>query len=337
MRARHLFATMACVWSFAGSALAQPAGEKHADEATALLERGRSALAAGKTDEACTAFDEAVARSPSSEALLESGQCAELRGKTATAYDRYTKAFLAARNEPESPRGDRARALAAALAPRLSKLRIDVMAPVPGEVVKRSGVLVEEASWGALVPVDPGAYVVSASAPGHAERSIRVVVKADADAQVVVVPDLRTPPKAPPPASTGLPPVKSSPSPAPPGSGVHRTESPIGVAAFVTTSFGLLGLTLGTVFGVMSINEAGGAEEDPALCPNKVCTKAGKAVVDEAATKGTISTVAFAVGGTSLATGIVLFLVKELVIEKKSKAHPPKKSFGDSMMTLHFD
>lgn len=281
------------------------------------LAKGKAALDAGRVDEACALFLEA-ARAGGSEALLSSGQCHELQGKTATAWREYTAATLAASREGIAEREDRARALASKLAPRLSKLRIDVLSPLPGQLVKQNGALVDPATYGALVPIDPGSYTVTASAPERAEFSATVVVRADADAQVVLVPALGPITPTPPGGGVGDG----------PRDGVVRTTTPLGVAGFVTTSVGALGIALGTVFGVMALNEVADAEEDPRLCPGKVCSEAGRKVIDEAESKGNASTALFSIGGTALAAGITIFLVRELTdVEKRAE---PAKAAGVS-------
>ncbi|MBK8942293.1 MAG: hypothetical protein IPM79_32985 [Polyangiaceae bacterium] len=277
------------------------------------LAKGKAALDAGRIDEACAHFQDAAAGG-ASEALLSSGQCHELQGKTATAWREYTAASVAAGREGAADREDRARALASKLAPRLSKLRVDVLSPSPSQVVKKNGALLDPSTYGALVPIDPGSYTITASAPGRADFSATVVLRADADAQVVVVPALGPPAEG----SAGPGPGAGSPD------GVTRTTTPLGVAGFVTTSLGALGIAMGTVFGVMALNEVGDAEEDPRLCPNKLCSEAGRKVLDEAETKGNAATAAFSIGGTALGAGVIIFLVRELTdVEKPASPQKP--------------
>ncbi|NUP10420.1 MAG: tetratricopeptide repeat protein [Polyangiaceae bacterium] len=308
----------------AASGEAPPAQSPSAEAPPAhagILASARAALDAGKIDEACALFDKAADAGAGSEALLAAGQCHELQGRTASAWKRYSDATRAAAKEGVVDREDRARSLASKIAPRLSKLRIDVLAPIAGLTVRRNGVVVDAETYGSLVPVDPGTYAVVATAPDRQDYAASVVVGGDADARVIVVPML--PPKGSATINSTMEPV------GPRRDGVVRTSSPLGVAGFVTTSFGAVGIAMGTVFGVMAMNEVGDAEEDPLLCPNKVCTKAGAAVIDEARTKSTVSTVAFSVGGVSLAAGVTIFLVRELTdIEKPDTDKDATKKSG---------
>jgi hypothetical protein len=270
----------------------------------------RELIAQGRVDQACAILASA-ASDGSAGALIASAQCHELQGKTATAYAELLAASAAAEKEGVIETQDRARSLASKLVPRLSKLRIDVLSPKSDQIVKRDGNVVPPEDWGKLVNVDPGVHAVSASANGRRDFTGKVTVGAEADVRVVLIgelPDINAP------VANGKPSgAKPDPEPAPPD-GRTATIDPMGLAAFTTSGVGLIGMVLGITFGVMALNDASDAEDDPLLCPNKVCSQAGRAVIDEAETKATVSTVSFVVGGVSLATGITLFLVRELAM-----------------------
>ncbi|MBM4364335.1 MAG: hypothetical protein FJ104_16770, partial [Deltaproteobacteria bacterium] len=61
---------------------------------------------------------------------------------------------------------------------------------IPGVVVKRDGIVVGQAAWGAAAPVDPGEHVVEVTAPGKKPWSATVKVGPDADSQALQVPAL---------------------------------------------------------------------------------------------------------------------------------------------------
>lgn len=270
----------------------------------------RDLIAQGRVAEACELYAAAAASAGTSSTLIASAQCHELQGKTATAYAELLAATTAAEKEGSSENQDRSRTLAGKLAPRLSALRIDVLAPAADQVVKRDGKPVPQSEWGKLMYVDPGPHAVNATAAGRRDFSTQVNVGAEADVRVVLVGEL-------PDINAKLPDVKPPQKPEPtkpPGDGRTETIDPMGLAAFTTSGVGLLGMVMGITFGVLALNDASDAEDDPLLCPNKVCSQAGRAVIDEAETKATVSTVSFVVGGVSLATGITLFLVRELAM-----------------------
>lgn len=289
----------------------------HAEESP-IEAKAREALSAGRIDEACALFEKAVAveATPPATLLIAAAQCHELQGKSATAYREYTDAALVAGRNAELDLADRARGLAGRLAPRLSKLRVDVSSPAPNQVVRQNGAPLAPSSWGALAAVDPGTYVIQASAPNLQPFSTQVTVKPDADVQVVVIPALSLA------TSTVDPEAPIVPAPKKPE--VVRTISPMNLAGFITTSVGAVGIAMGIAFGVMALNEKSEADDDPTLCDDKVCSPAGLAVIDEARTKAVVSTVAFSVGGVALGTGIVLFLVKAFTnVEDPAPVRPP--------------
>ncbi len=305
------------------------------------IARGKEQLAKGDVAAACTSFEQSVLAERSYEGLMQAAQCHELAGRTASAWQEASAA--SALPDASTEQQDRARELASKLAPRLSKLRVDVITPLAGQMVFKDGKPLPADAWGALLPADPGSYLITATAPDRLPFSARVEVGASADRAVVVVPALPKPGEAASPAKPVDDPAK--PSDADLENPVIRNVSPLGVAAFVTTSGGIVGVTMGIVFGVMTLNEVSDAEDDPALCPKKVCSKAGRLVIDEAESKGIGSTVAFAVGGTALAAGIAMFLYKELAPDPKAsdpKAAPtaPKvepAAMGEQLgLRVHF-
>jgi hypothetical protein len=294
----------------------------------AALDRADAALTEGRVDEACKLYDDVLAASPDAEVALRAGKCHELAGRTATAYKRFTRAALLAAGNVGLE--DRARELASRLAPKLSKLRVDVLVPEDGLSITVNGELLPKEQWRKLLPTDPGSIRVRAERPGLPPFEAQVTLGGAADAQVVVVRDVA-------PGSGdggagadgagagGAGSGGTDPEPLP-GDGRVETVSPVGVVAFLSTSLGLVGVATGIAFGVMTINEVADAKEDPALCPNLVCSKAGRIAVDEAEAKGIVSTVALSVGGAALATGVTLFLLRHFEIldapEKKPDTSP---------------
>ncbi|MFO0550353.1 MAG: hypothetical protein U0271_18305 [Polyangiaceae bacterium] len=291
-------------------------------EAQRLTTEARDALAAGRVDEACKKFDAAAVVERSAPNLVAAGECHELQGKTATAWRSYTAASVLASADGSTDLADRARSLAGKLAPHLSKLRIDVLSPAPDQAVWCDGAPVATTDWGALVPVDPGDHTVSSTASGFDPYRETVRVGADSDVRVVVV-RLRKPGEDVQPPNPDGGQTTNPATPPPTGDGVVRSVDPITLTGFVTTSFGALGIVMGIAFGVMALQDVNQAEEDPALCPNKVCSTAGRSLIDEASTKGTISTVAFTVGGVALGAGVIV-LVYQALTKPPAPTEAPK-------------
>ncbi len=285
-----------------------------ADPAAAaeLHRQGLALLDAGRVDEACSKLGESVAAERAVVPLADLARCHELQGKIATAYGELVELSSLAEKSGDPDRATKAREAASRLAPRLSKLRVEVVESLPGLVVKRDGIVMTPDQLGALLVIDPGLHVVTAQAPGHEPFRAEVRIGADADAKGVLVPRLKRPVVAPPSP-------KKPPPPEPPEGDGRRGSSAMGIAGFVSSGFGFVGIVMGTIFGVQTLVEVSEAEDNEALCPDKRCTPLGRLQIDEAETKGIVSTVAFSVGGVALATGVVLLVVDGLGLVKSDE------------------
>ena len=82
--------TLVALIALAGTAVAGPAAEK-------LFQDGRTALAAGKLDEACDAFHGSENLEPRVGTLLNVADCEERRGRIATAWIEFNDAVNFAR------------------------------------------------------------------------------------------------------------------------------------------------------------------------------------------------------------------------------------------------
>src|SRR5690606_34052060 len=128
------------------SALPTPCSAQtgNAAAAEALFDQARSAMEHEEYEEACTKFRESNRLDPAAGTLLNLGNCEELRGNLATAWELFRAV------EAQLPPGDdcipEARDRAAKLKPRLPRLPIDAGNPPPdGMEVKRDGVVLGSA------------------------------------------------------------------------------------------------------------------------------------------------------------------------------------------------
>jgi len=171
---------------------------------------------------------------------------------------------------------------------------------------------VEPALLGSAEPIDPGSYVIEASAKGKKTWSQTFTVAGGTAALVITVPELAVDVAPPPlvaPSPTPLPkdaaPVAGPPAPEPPAPEAPRGSSPLRVVALVTGGVGVVGLGVGTAFGFVAMSK-----QSSAGCPKNVCPNEGAAqTIRDAEGAGTISTVGFIAGGVLAATGVVLWLV----------------------------
>jgi hypothetical protein len=288
-------------------AYAQDASSQAA--AQALFEQARQLMADGKYGEACPKLVESEKLDPGAGTLLNLGHCYEKNGQTASAWVTFKDAAAAAELKHRADWSARARERSQALEAILSKLTIDVPPEERGLgiQVRRDGVEVGSAEWGAPIPIDPGDHTIEATAPAKKPWTTTVKVGASADQAHVAVPLLEDEPAATPVAVTSLatpvdttPTTPSPPTPMPADGASQRT------AGLVVGGVGIVGLALGSVFGVMAL---GKNSDSKTLCPSAGgCTSAaGVQDNSDAKSSATISTVAMIVGGAALATGAVLY------------------------------
>jgi PEGA domain len=160
-----------------------------------------------------------------------------------------------------------------------------------------------EGGLGVAIPIDPGRHNVTASANGYKTWTTTIDVK-EAESREIVIPALELERIAPEPVAIEAPPPAPMPKAppetiAPTGLGTQRT------AALVAGGVGVVGVVVGSIFGIQSI-----AKHDQAApyCRDSVCTDSyWIGVQTEAHTAGTVSTAFFALGGVGLATAAVLW------------------------------
>jgi hypothetical protein len=138
--------------------------------ATIAFDRAMELKAAGKWSEACPLFEASYREDRELGVLLHLAECHEQIGRTATAWGEFRQAEEEAQKKND-PRAKVAREHIDALLPRLVRIHVAPMKPaISGLVVK-----LDEANITALVdtdlPIDPGAHVLTASAPGYADAT----------------------------------------------------------------------------------------------------------------------------------------------------------------------
>ena len=211
-----------------------------------MFRQGRTLLAAGKTTEACTAFEESERLEAAPTTLLNLASCREKNGQLATAWGLFLQAERDTRNASD-PSGQQMHVIAAEraqkLEPRVSKLSINVPQSTQRNTleIERDKQRIDQAMWNRSLPTDGGTYVITASAPGARTWSTSVTIGAEGDAKIVNVPELSAP-------FTGTPIETARPAP------VSRPLVPLVVGA---GSLALLGAALGfDVWGSSNYNAA---------------------------------------------------------------------------------
>jgi hypothetical protein len=207
---------------------------------------------------------------------------------------------------------------ARSLQTELSYLTIRVPQPVPGIRVSRNGEPVSAGSFGARIPVDPGRFVIEASAPGHVPVRRQVTVGMRNDQKVVELPRLE--PEASAAAATqpvGVAPPREAPAAAASGSNA---------GAWIAGAVGVTGLTVGGVFGALALSSDASARRS---CDDRT-TDCPRLAIDQAETRdrqALISTLGVGVGLAGMAVATWLFLTGA----DESDAEPAALSAGASV------
>lgn len=291
------------VWAV--PAHAQNAGDKAAAEA--LFQEGKALLEAADYDKACPKLEASQALDPGIGTLLYLGECYAKVGKTASAWATFKEAASRARAESQTERQTVAQQRAAELEAKLSRLSINV-APeirrIEGLEVRLNGTVVPEATWGTLVPVDPGTQTVEATAPGYEPWKTSIDIQTGPAESTVDVPALvalETP--EPPQDDTA---ALVAPAPAPVGAEPPRSASAGRTVGYVLGGAGIVGLAVGSVFGLNAISKNNESQDN--CRTQSLCTAYGLELRQDARDAATISTIGFVGGAILLGSGIT-FLV----------------------------
>jgi serine/threonine-protein kinase len=294
----------------AWSSHARAEGASNKAAAEALFDEARKLMAEQQYVAACPKLEASQALDPGVGTLLNLADCYEKLGKTASAWAQFRETVSAAHKAGSSERERVARMRVQELEPKLSYLTIDTWR---GQEIKvsRDGVAIDAAVLGTAIPVDPGVHVIEASASGKRSWSTRVNVGALADRVSVSVPILPNESQEPSPSVahelSAPPPSAAAASQAPPIT--NQTPNAAGslqrMLAIAVAAVGVAGVATGTVFGIKAASNWSDAK---AHCdPYPYCGEAGRKLGKAAAQSGTISTLAFVLGGVGLASGAVLW------------------------------
>jgi hypothetical protein len=286
-----------------------PVNDKVAAEA--LFEDGRALVAAGKYAEACPKFADSERLDPSPSTLLNLANCWEKLGRSATAWATYKEAESAANAVKRQDYMATAQRHADALAPKLSRLTINLPQPIASMQVRRDGIIVGSAAWGAAIPIDAGSHTIEATAPGYKRWVADVDVSPDGAKVTVTVPPLEPAPAEPPPsAASGGTNAAAVPPPAPPPAldmETPRHGSTQRTIGLLVAGAGAIGLG---VSGVLSLVANSKNKDSFQWCeptnPNS-CSIRGFSERNDALAAGDGATVALGIGAAALVAGAVLW------------------------------
>ena len=161
---------------------------------------------------------------------------------------------------------------------------------------------------GIALPIDPGAHLFTFEAGGQTLVRKHFVIREGEKRrrESIVLGTAASPAQhrasdespSPPSPLDRAPATPQSPEKAPP----HRAARPL---SLIAAAAGVAGLGLGTVFGLRAMSKRDDAR---AACPGLCADQAGVTLWRDAARAGTVSTIAFAVGGAGVLGAAALWL-----------------------------
>ena len=316
-------------------------GVAHAEEDSAtetgaartLAVDGLKLAQAGKCEEAIPKLERAEKLHHSPIVLSRLGECQVSAGKLVEGTEMLRKVLReplpATPSAALSKAYERAQTVLDAAKPKIAGLTISISAPPSDLRLTVDGLVVANTLVDSELPADPGDHAIEATAPGFLKASARVSLsaadkktvtlklEADPNAPAVTAPPANqdpNAPSAPAPSNQGAAPANAPPD-APP-------HAPSRAAAYVSWGVGLVGVGVGTAFGLMTLKDKHNLN-----CEGNTCPASQRDAVDSAKRNGNISTIAFGVGGAGLVLGTVLYFT---LGSSSSDAHAgtPARSFA---------
>lgn len=278
------------------SAHAQSASDKALAET--LFREGRTLMADGKIDDACAKLEGSYRIDPKTGTLTNLAACHEMQGKTASAWAEFSEAAAQAANARRSSIEQVARARAAALETKLSRLSIHLTAPNPSVEITIDGRRIVSEALSTSIPLDPGVHKVTAKL-GDATWTGEAIMAAGPSSSELTIPKVE---------ALAPKPVVAAPEPAParPETAVSSSAPGHGrdIATYGALGVGVIGIGMGTVFGLVTLSKKSDAD---ALCHGSVCgSQRGVDLQEGARSSATLSTVGFGVGLVGAAVGLYL-------------------------------
>lgn len=287
-----------------------PASASTKEQVLALYNQGKELLDAGKTTEACQAFESAKRLdSAAINLILRLGDCYERLGRTASAYSQYQQAASVAAAAKDARRAV-AEERVAAMAPRLARVSVALAPGSAGVTVRRNGEILAAVDLGKLAPVDPGRSTFEATAAGKKAWTTAREIGPGASVTVEI-----------PALEPFVAPTLPGPAPVPEGSPSPRRA--IGIAL---GGVGLVGLGVGVAFGVKALSNLSASKAEGHCDAASVCDDVGFQLRRDAQDAGAISTVTLALGATATVVGAVLWITAPAGAKPPAKA-PASTSF----------
>lgn len=189
-RGLSLCALICIVMAWAGDAHTQ----SHSAIARSLFVEARGLMVHSKYELACPKLEESLKLDSGMGTKFNLAHCWEELGKTASAWAMFLDVAAAAKATNQTKREKTARARAKALVSNLSKMNVQTISSETSLRITRNGIELGEATWGSATPIDPGNYLLVATAPEFETWSQQFEVPANGQTVTVTVPTLKKAP-----------------------------------------------------------------------------------------------------------------------------------------------
>lgn len=304
----------------AASAAADPPADDLA-AAEALFDAGKKLEAAGNYAEACAKFEASQRLDAGLGTMLYLADCYEKIGRAASAWAKFREAAALAKAAGQADRERTARTRATALEGKLFKLTLAVEEPDRGGLeIRRGGTIVKKEVFGVPVPIDPGKYAITVTAPGTKSWSISIEIPTAAGDRTVKIPPLEpdTPATQTAAPSASAAPTSAAPTVSTTPSATPSAEPPVvkdkasdgstqRIVGIGMGGLGAVGVGVGVALSIVAINKN---KEAASLCNDgtRCKSQSGETASSTARSEADGATIAFIAGGALLAAGATVFL-----------------------------
>ena len=334
--------SLASLCGLLSAGLARAQSDEDRAGARTLATEGAKAFAAQRWSDAVDLFTRAEALVHAPPHLLFLARARVKLGQLVLARETYTK-IVRETIAPNAPTAfleaqTAAKAELPALEPRIATLTVTVTgAEAKAVTVTVDGQKLSSVFVGAPKPIDPGEHKVQATSEGMASDVVTLHIKDGARQNVALAlapqkgaPAVATPAKVATPGPATIPPPASAPTLTPVDTTRDTDSSPaqgssgLRVVSYAAFGVGVVGLGVGTIFGLQSMSKRASADD---ICPDpNRCLVSKKDEVegldDDARRAQTLATIGLAAGGVGVATGITLFLLSGKKENQSARQRP---------------
>jgi hypothetical protein len=266
--------------------------------AEALFNDARTALAKKEFDVACEKFRESDRLDPAVGTRFNLANCEEQRGRLATAWAVFREVLE--QLPPDDPRVSIARERVARLEPRVPRLTLRARHQFnPGTTVRVADLVLQSASFGSPVPLNPGTYKVSVVAPGTSVQEFTVKLAEGDSVELRIPADGGVSAAAPPDGAT------SAHGTGVPDEAKFAKRDP--TLAYVVGGVGAAGLAVGAIAGILGLHDESVGNGN---CSDqtRTCSQTGHDANQSARSLAAVSTAGFVVGVLGAGLGTYLWL-----------------------------